>query len=128
MKTILEQTFDEMYNLVKERALKCIQPVDMYIDTFVKFMMFESLNQILQEVFGGSRFMYLIKVTDIAFVVSFLDRYKIDQTRDLVISFVDTFEVPDKETLMHMSYDELRAFYLKAKKAQHLSGGNCQTL
>lgn len=114
MKSILEQNFDELYAQITERV-KCIQPV-VQLDTFTKFMMFETLNQILYEVFGASRFMYMIRITDTTFVVSFLDRYKSQTTNNLIVPFKNEFMIPDKETILNMSLEELTEFFTQLKK------------
>lgn len=115
MRTILEQKFDELYAQADARA-SCIKSVTSNVDSYTKHMMFESLNQILMEVFGGSRFMYLIKVTDIAFVVTFVDRYKSMQTKSLILQFAKTFTIPDKQTILEMSESELKCFINECKQ------------
>lgn len=108
MKSILEQDFDELYAQVEERV-KCIQPVKQ-MDTFTKTLMWTSLNEILTDVFGGSRFMWMIGSTDTEFVVTFVDRYRLKETKKLYVKHTTVFVWPEKQTVRNMTIDELTSF------------------
>lgn len=108
MKAILEQDFDELYAQVEERV-KCIKPVKQ-IDTYTKTLMWTSLNEIVTDVFGNSRFIWMIETGDSSFVIQLFDKYKIIPTRYLVVQYLQLFNWPTQDELLNMSADELIAF------------------
>lgn len=108
MKSILEQDFDELYAQVEARV-KCIKPVKQ-IDTFTKALMWTSLNEILMDVFGGSRFMWLIEIFDNKFVVKFADRYRSADVQSLTVPYMTEFVWPSEHELRNMTYTELEMF------------------
>ncbi|MBR1988428.1 MAG: hypothetical protein IKA36_05265 [Clostridia bacterium] len=112
MKSILEQSFSELYAQVEERV-KCIKPVKQ-IDTFTKTLMWTSINEILMDVFGGSRFMWMILDDRESFSVQFVDRYRTVLCKEIVVPYVipiERFEWPESvDCLRHMSYEELQRF------------------
>lgn len=114
MKSILEQNFNELYTKVKERV-KCIDPIKQ-IDMFTKMMMWTSLNEILMDVFGNTRFMWMIDTTDSTFVVKFIDKYKIEQTKELNVPYAIKFVWPTEHELLHMSFQQLEQFYKKCSE------------
>lgn len=108
MKAILEQNFDELYAQVEERV-KCIQPVKQ-MDTYTKILMWTSLNEILIDIFGGSRFMWMIDPSDTEFVVSFVDQCRLKETKQLHVQHTTAFVWPEKQEILHMSLHELKSF------------------
>lgn len=107
--SILEQNFDELYAQVEERV-KCIKPVKQ-IDTFTKILMWTSLNEILMDVFGGSRFMWYIADKDLTtFEISFVDIHRVLGTHPLTVPYVFKFEFPQCYVVERMSYEELLEF------------------
>ena len=108
MKAILEQNFDELYAQVEERV-KCIKPVKQ-IDTYTKTLMWTSLNEIVTDVFGGSRFMWLIEVANNKFVVKFADRYRSADVQSLTVPYMTEFVWPSEHELKNMTYTELEMF------------------
>ena len=108
MKSILEQNFDELYAQVEERV-KCIKPVKQ-IDIYTKTLMWTSLNEILTDVFGGSRFMWMIESTDISFVVKFVDIYRVMLTNQLIVPYTIEIIWPSETELMSMSAEDLKKF------------------
>lgn len=108
MKAILEQDFNELYAQVEERV-KCIKPVKQ-IDTFTKALMWTSLNEILTDVFGESRFMWMISTSYDSFNVTFVDRYSIANTKSLNVKIVDGFVFPSIRALVDMEPNELKSF------------------
>lgn len=108
MKSILEQDFNELYAQVEERV-KCIKPVKQ-MDTFTKALMWTSLNEILMDVFGGSRFMWMITTNDGDFTVMFFDKCKIIPTRNITVNHTNILKWPTEAELVNMSYDDLCEF------------------
>lgn len=108
MKSILEQDFNELYAQVEERV-KCIKPVKQ-IDTYTKTLMWTSLNEIVTDVFGNSRFIWMIETGDSSFVIQLFDKYKIIPTRYLVVQYLQLFNWPTRDEMLNMSVDELIAF------------------
>ena len=112
MKSILEQNFDELYAQVEERV-KCIKPVKQ-IDTYTKILMWTTLNEILMDVFGGSRFMWMILDDRESFDVQFVDRYRIVLCEKIVVPYVtpiERFEWPESiDCVRQMSYEEMQRF------------------
>ena len=108
-KTILEQNFDELYAQLGERV-KCIKPVRQ-IDTYRKMLMWMSINEILIDVFGGSRFMWYIADKDLTtFEISFVDIHRVLGTHSLTVPYVFKFEFPQSYIVERMSYEELLEF------------------
>lgn len=108
MRTILEQNFDELYAQVEERV-KCIKPVK-HLDTFSKVLMWTSLNDIIIDVFGESRFMWMIDSSDTEFAVTFIDRYRLKETKQLHVRHSTVFVWPEKQEILNMSLHELESF------------------
>ena len=111
MKSILEQEFNELYAQVEERV-KCIKPVKQ-IDTFTKTMMWTSLNEIVTDVFGGSRFMWMIVDKDASFNVVFVDKYRTKTTRELSVEYASVLKWPTEAELFNMSVDALDLFKVR---------------
>lgn len=108
MKAILEQNFDELYAQVEERV-KCIKPVKQ-IDTYTKTLIWTSLHEIVTDVFGNSRFIWMIETGDSSFVIQLFDKYKIIPTRYLVVQYLQLFNWPTRDEILNMSADGLIAF------------------
>lgn len=108
MKSILEQDFNELYAQVEERV-KCIKPVKQ-IDTYTKTLMWTALNEIVTDVFGGSRFMWMITTNDGDFTVMFFDKCKIIPTRNITVDHTNILKWPTEAELLNMSYDKLCEF------------------
>ena len=108
MKSIFEQNFDELYAQVEERV-KCIEPVKQ-IDTFTKTLMWTTLNEILMDVFGESRFMWMIVDKDGSFNVWFVDKYRTKSTKELSVEYASILKWPTETELFNMSIDALNLF------------------
>ena len=112
MKSILEQNFDELYAQLEERV-KCIKPVKQ-IDTFTKTLMWTTLNEILMDVFGNSRFMWMILDDRESFSVQFVDKYRTILCKKIDVLYVTPtkrFEWPEStDCIRKMSCEEIQQF------------------
>lgn len=79
--------------------------------------------------FGGSRFMWMIGMDETDFIITFIDRYRTMDSHQLKVKHTVTLEWPDKLTVQHMPYDELKLFvkrcadhgYTQFEISQHYS-------
>ena len=114
MKSILEQNFDELYAQLEERV-KCIKPIKQ-VDTYMKMLVWTTLNEILTNIFGGTRFMWMISSdADGVFDISFVDKYRMVETKPLRVYYANVFVFPTKDELLNMTFEELEKFDKKAK-------------
>lgn len=116
MKALLEQDFDELYAQVEARV-KCIKPVKQ-IDTYTKILMWTSLNEILMDVFGGSRFMWMIDIDETTFTICFVDKCCIVNCKSLQIPYRETFVWPTETELKHMTFEQLNEFNKRVTDAK----------
>ena len=94
MRAILEQDFNELYAQTKERIEACVKPVEQ-MTTFTFFVMWNTINQILIDVFNNTRFMWVIcgSETDNELKIRFLDQFKTVSTNEMVVEIRKEFKL-----------------------------------
>ena len=108
MKAILEQNFDELYAQAKERIETCVKPMEQ-MTTFAFFMMWNTINQILFDVFHETRFMWNIvgTETDNELKIRFQDQLKEVATNDLSVLIRNEFKLISFEEFRRMTHKEM---------------------
>ena len=108
MQALLEQSFDELYVIAKDRIEKCVKAMEQ-MTTFRFFVIWNTINEILFDVFHDTRFMWVISgcETDSKLTVCFHDKLMNLPTKKIDISILNEFKFISLEEFTRMSYDEI---------------------
>ena len=124
MKAILEQNFDELYAQAKVRIEACVVPVEQ-MTAFTFFVMWNTINQILIDVFSNTRFMWNIcgSETDNELKIRFLDQFKTVSTNEIVVTIRNEFKLISFDEFYKMSRAEANQ-YLKLCRSHGYSSAD----
>ena len=108
MKALLEQNFDDLYVIAKDRIEKCIKAMEQ-MTTFRFFVIWNTINEILFDVFHDTRFMWVIAgcETDSKLTICFHDKLMNLPTKKIDISILNEFKLISFENFCKMSYKEM---------------------
>ena len=116
MKALLEQDFDELYAIAKDRIDKCIKPMEPFT-TLGFFMVWNTINEILFDVFHDTRFMWIIcgGETNARMSVCFHDKLMNMPTKKLEVSFLKEFKLISYQEFVNMPVDDMYEYVCECR-------------